>query len=330
MNEENSLISILTQFLTLPPDGSGALALLSAYAAERDSLRTDALGSVIWERAGEGEPILLEAHLDTIAMVATAVLPEGFLRVQPVGGVDRRMLPASAVTVWGREKLCGVVASVPPHLKDKNAPEVPEWPDMLVDLIGADERTSLVSPGDFISMDAPPQTLQNGTITAAGLDNRAGCATVLWALLLTRKCPHCVTAVFAVREETNGAGALTAAYTARAQSAIAVDVSFAQSPNVTPEEGGKLGGGAMLGISPVLDIAVTERLRRLAEREDIPLQPEVMGSRTGTDADKIQTVRAGIPTGLLSIPLRSMHTAAEIIALSDIENAAKLLAAAIK
>jgi len=378
-----SLSEILDKLCVLPPDGRGALEVLSAYATERDSLRTDALGSVIWTRAGSaavpdhpapaGHPskggelthLMLEAHLDTIAMVVTAVLPEGFLRVQPVGGVDRRPLPGTAVTVWGREKIPGVIASTPPHLKEKDAPEVPEWADILIDVgsVCRGEHCSsaevtdnpppadTISPGDLISFDAPPAALLNGTVTAAGLDNRAGCAAVLLALLLTKDCPRPLTAVFAVREETNGAGAMTAAYAIYAAlergseafdpinvsarsvgggiPAIAVDVSYAQAPDVTAEEGGKLGGGVMLGISPVLDGAVTERLRELARENNIPLQAEAMGSRTGTDADKIQTVRTGIPTGLLSIPLRNMHTACEAVSLTDIENAAKLLAAAI-
>jgi len=281
-------------------------------------------------------------------MIVTAVLPEGFLRIQPVGGVDRRPLPASAVTVWGKEKIPGVITATPPHLKEKDALEVPEWADILVDVGGcrgiarcALDSNALekghgmpcpygISPGDLVSLSAPPQKLLNNTINAAGLDNRAGCAAVLLALLLTQDCPRPVTAVFAVREESNGAGAQTAAYAIDAQSAIAVDVSFAQCPDVTAEEGGKLGGGVMLGVSPVLDGGITEKLRSLAQQKKIPLQTEVMGSRTGTDADKIQTARAGIPTGLLSIPLRNMHTACELVSLTDVENTAKLLAAMIQ
>ncbi|MDR3344830.1 MAG: M20/M25/M40 family metallo-hydrolase [Oscillospiraceae bacterium] len=321
---DTSAKALLQALCALPPDGRGAEKLLTPYLGERDTLRTDALASVVWSRAGVGKPILLEAHLDTIAMVVTAVLPGGFLRVQPVGGVDRRPLPAAAVTVWGKETFRGVIAAVPPHLKDKNAPEVPEWTDILVD---TGDCGTVVYPGDLMSLDAPLLTLMNGTLTAAGLDNRAGCAAVLRALNATRGCPCPVTAVFAVHEETSGAGALTAAYAADALCAIAVDVSFAACPGVEETESGKLSGGVMLGVSPVLDGALTERLRSLAECEGIPLQTEVMGSRTGTDADKIQTARAGIPTGLLSIPLRNMHTAAEIVSPGDIENTARLLAA---
>ncbi|MDR1806157.1 MAG: M20/M25/M40 family metallo-hydrolase [Clostridium sp.] len=319
------MLNIIKELCALPPDGRGALEVLKKYSGRNDSLRCDALGSVIWERGGQGSALMLEAHLDTIAMVVTQVMDGGFLRVQPVGGVDRRPLPAAAVSVWGKKKLRGVIASVPPHLKEKNAPEVPEWDELLIDLGGDADG---VSAGDLVSLYAPPLELNGGCLSAAGLDNRIGCAAVLKALI---SCDEAipVTAVFALREETSGAGALTAAFAGAARAAIAVDVSFAQSPEVSEREGGKLGGGVMLGVSPVLDGELTEHLRSLAREAEIPLQTEVMGGRTGTDADGIQTVRQGIPTALLSIPLRNMHTAAELIRLEDAENTARLLALAI-
>ena len=338
--ETEKLLKILTDLCALPPDGKGALEILSAYATERDSLCVDALGSVIWSRgAAKNSPnghsgYLIEAHIDTIAMIVTAVLPGGFLRVQPVGGVDRRPLPAASVNVWGKNKSAdnkpccsGIIVSTPPHLKEKDAPQVPDWMDILVDV---NDCVNDISPGDLISLHAPPITLLNNTVTAAGLDNRAGCAALLQALLLTQDCPQPVTAVFAVQEETNGAGAATAAYAANESRAIVVDVSFAQAPEVNSEMGGKLGGGTMLGVCPVLDSALTEKLQTTACREEIPLQFEVMGAKSGTDADKIQAVRRGIPTALLSIPLRNMHTAAEIVSLIDIHNTAKLISLMIR
>ncbi|MDR0883547.1 MAG: M20/M25/M40 family metallo-hydrolase [Oscillospiraceae bacterium] len=318
---------ILRDLLRLPPDGQGAADALRPYLTARDTLAVDALGSVVWTRAALASgatlpPRLLEAHIDTIALVVTAVLDGGFLRVAPVGGVDRRPLSAQAVRIWTRTgAVPGVIPATPPHLQGKSADTVPAWTDILVDTLGV---TDGIAPGDLVSLYAEP-VFTDDMVFSPGLDNRAGCAALVRALQLTADAPRAVTAVFATREETSGAGARTASYATDAPAAVAVDVTFATAPDVDESEAGELGGGPMLGVSPVLDGALTDELRALAAAAGVSLQTEVMGGRTGTDADKIQSVRTGIPTALLSIPQRNMHTAAELCTLRDIEDTARVL-----
>src|SRR5699024_2396022 len=132
--------------------------------------------------------------------------------------------------------------------------------------------------------------------------------------------------LLSTREEVGAQGAETAAFREEPDLAVAVDVSFAEQPGVPPHKCGQLSEGPMIGISPILDKPITDTLRRLAKKKDIPFQLEVMGGMTGTNADEINVTRAGVRCGLVSIPQRNMHTPAEICDLKDIENVAQLLA----
>ena len=136
-----------------------------------------------------------------------------------------------------------------------------------------------------------------------------------------------VTVLFSSREEVGSQGAQTAAFRLQPDACIAVDVTFATQPGVSDKEGGKLGGGPMVGLSPVLSRRMAQKLFDLAKREQISVQTEVMEGRTGTTADSILTTRQGVPCCLLSIPQRSMRTPAEVCDLQDMEQAAQLLAA---
>ena len=166
-------------------------------------------------------------------------------------------------------------------------------------------------------------------VCAKALDDRAGCAAILQTLeLLKEEELSCNVAVlFSVQEELGLRGAAPAAFAITPDAAIAVDVSFAHTPDANRAQSGVLGGGAMLGISPILDQDITEQLRELAQTHEIAVQYEVMGGKTGTDADAMTLVKEGIPTGLLSIPLRYMHTPVEVASLRDIQAVADLMAA---
>ena len=119
--------------------------------------------------------------------------------------------------------------------------------------------------------------------------------------------------------------ASSATFEAEPDEAIALDVSFGDGPCISNDKCGKLGHGAMLGISPILDKGVTERLKNIAKEQNIPVQFEVMGGKTGTDADVISVSKSGVKTGLLSIPLRNMHTPAEVIDTKDLESVISVL-----
>jgi len=295
-------------------------------------VRVDALGSVVGQRPGKGPRLLLDAHLDQIGMAVTAVEEGGFLRVTPCGGMDLRILAGQEVTIHGKEALFGVIPAVPPHLS-KGEDKAPEWKDVVIDTgYTCEALETLVPLGTRVTLRAAPARLLGQRITSPTLDDRSGVAAILRCLEMLggeETCP--LTVLFSVQEETGGSGAKTAGYSSEADAAIVVDVSFAMAPGLDPQEAqGKLGGGVMIGISPALDEGMGEAMRRLAQEQEIPHSFEVMGGRTGTNADSLHVVAAGIPCALLSIPLRNMHTAAEIVDMRDIEATARLMAAYIR
>lgn len=304
-----------------------ALKLLRPYAPDA---QIDALGSVTGTMGAGRKTILLDAHLDQIGLVVTSLAERGFLHVGKVGGMDRRVLIGKPVVVYGREPVHAVISSVPPHLASKEDGKLPEWGELLVDTgLSEAEATRLIAPGDPILLDVKPQMLLNGRMTAQALDNRCSVAAVLRSLeLVSGEMLPCRVAVqFSMHEETNSAGAVTSAFRADAQEAIAVDVSFARAPGTPPDIRAKLGRGVLIGVAASLDRVISDTLIRLAEEQQIPYQIEAMGGSTGTNADPIAVSRGGVPTGLLSIPQRNMHTGVEVIDRSDVESTARLLAA---
>jgi endoglucanase len=186
----------------------------------------------------------------------------------------------------------------------------------------------IVSPGDRITFNGGFSKLLGNRVASPSVDDRAGVAAILRCLeMLEGKELNCrLSVMFSVQEETGGSGAQTAAFSAQADEAIAVDVSFASAPDVSSEKYASLGGGAMIGYAPSLDYAMSKKLKDIAERENIPYQCEVMGGKTGTDCDEIQVAGKGVKTSLISVPLRNMHTAIEVCDLADIESTARLMA----
>ncbi len=291
---------------------------------------SDAMGNV-WATFGQGkEHLLLDAHLDQIGLLVTGFEKGGFLRVGKSGGIDRRVLLGTPVVIHGRKTLRGIVCCMPPHLTKGGEDEVPELEDMAIDTgLSDDELEKTVQLGDSVTFLAPITQLLGTRVTGAALDDRTGCAVLLRCaqLLKGQDMPRKVTVLFSSREEVGSQGAQTAAFRLQPDACIAVDVTFATQPGVSDKEGGKLGGGPMVGLSPVLSRRMAQKLFDLAKREQISVQTEVMEGRTGTTADSILTTRQGVPCCLLSIPQRSMHTPAEVCDLQDMEQAAQLLAA---
>ena len=273
---------------------------------------------------------MLDAHLDQIGMIVTAVLEDGFLKVAGCGGVDRRMLAASQVTVHGRQPLKAVVCSVPPHLQEGTGGKVGKIESFLLDTgLSSEECREKVSPGDRITVDGDFHRLCGELVSSPALDNRAGCAAIIRAaqLLKEEKLSCSLTVALTSLEELSGQGARTAAYQIAPTHAIVVDVSFSDCDGVPRHRTTPLGGGAMVGFSPILSGEMCRGLCETAGRKGLPFTREVMGGRTGTNADEIVTVRGGVRTALLSVPQRNMHTPVEVVSLADIETVASLIAA---
>ena len=295
--------------------------------------RLSPLGSVICTvcPGRPGHPhIMLEAHLDQVGMIVTRVEDGGFLRVANAGGLDRRLLPSSPVTIHAAQgEFGGIVVSVPPHLAGGDEKPL-KMEDVLVDTGFETQRArELFAPGDSVSLDGPMELMEGGRLRSRALDDRIGCAAVILAAReLHAADPGCkVTVVLASMEESSGVGAATAAFEVDPDMALAVDVSFGDGFGVPAWKCGKMGEGPMIGIAPVLDQKIFAALKDLASRLGIPFQTEVMGGRTGTDADKIAAAGKGRAVGLISIPLRNMHTPVETVCLEDVENTARLMAA---
>lgn len=309
------------------PIAKKALGYLSKYM----ECRIDALGSVVGKTDGSQPRILLDAHIDRIGLVVTAIDSTGFLKVAKCGGADIRVMAASEVTVWGKEPLFGVVTSVPPHLaKSGKSSKAADFDELCIDIgMSCEQAKELVSPGDTITFNGTQARLISNEVVSPCIDNRAGIAAILRCLEIieeSREETCALTVLFSVQEETGGSGALVGGFASEAQESIVVDVGFGRAPGIRNDQAGELGGGTMIGYAPSLDTVMSQSLTELAQGYDIKWQYDVMGGKTGTNGDGIQTSASGIRTALLSIPIRNMHTVVETVCLDDIEATAQLMA----
>ncbi|MBR6568356.1 MAG: M20/M25/M40 family metallo-hydrolase [Clostridia bacterium] len=290
----------------------------------------DVLGNVKGTFGKGKTHILLDAHIDQIGLVVRGIDDKGFLLVDRVGGPDERILIGSEVTVHGKEELFGVICSTPPHLltaEDKKAGV--DIKKMAVDIgLSKEEAEQKVEIGDRITLRSAQNELLNGNIVSGAFDDRCSVAVILRALEKVQgKTDNLrLTVLFSVQEETGGSGAKTGSFSAMPDYAIAVDVGFGDDPYTDKSNTITLGKGPSIGISPTLDRAFTNELKDICSDKKIPYQHDVMGGRTGTNADSINNTGKGVRTALISVPLRYMHTGIEVINLDDIESSAELIA----
>ena len=273
--------------------------------------------------------ILLDAHNDRIGFVVSYIDDEGFIKISNCGGIDRRVLLGSEVTVMGKKPLHGIVCCLPPHLSDGGEDKAPSADSIYIDVgLNKAEVTDIVSLGDNVIVSSKTKKLIGSRFTAGSLDNKAGVATLIKVahILADKNLDCCVKFLFSSQEETGFLGSRTASFAIKPSCAIVVDVSFAVQPMVAPEKCGELSKGPMIGFAPILDKEMFSDLKSVSLENDIPYQLEIMSSTTGTNADAITTTASGVRTALISIPLRNMHTQAEIVDMTDIENTAKLIA----
>ncbi len=330
MNTLKNMIFELSEANGTPGEESEISNIIEKYVSGFAEVKRDSFGNVTARLPAGEKTILLDAHMDRIGMIVTGIEDGGFLRVAKCGGMDARVLAAQDVIIWGREPVYGVVTSTPPHLSTpEDAKKAKDFDSILIDTgMTKQEAEKLISPGDRITVKCPHGELENGRIFGAALDDRAGCAAIIRAAELVAKIKErpSVELLFSSQEETGGDGAVTGSFNIDADECIAVDVSFADAPDMPSEKCGKLNKGPMIGIAPVLDYRISQKLKAIAEEKKIPYQLELMGDSTGTNADHIAISKGGVRTGLISIPQRNMHTGVEIIALDDVENSTRLIA----
>ena len=305
-----------------------------------DEVERDVTGNSSARVRNEGGPkVVIAGHVDEIGFVITHVDPEGFLWFAAIGGWDDQVVVGQRVRIAGRDgDVIGVIGKKAAHLLRKEDRDRPtELRDMWID-IGAKDRADArqrVDVGDPAVIDAGFVQLTEDLCAARSMDNRVGAFVALEAarLLASERPIADVYAVATVQEETSFAGASTASFQVAPRVAIAVDVTHATDyPGADKQANGevKLGGGPVLSRGASVNPVVFEGLQSAAERLglDCPLQGN--GRSSGTDADAMIRSGPGTATGIVSIPNRYMHSPNEVISLSDLENAARLIAAFVR
>jgi putative aminopeptidase FrvX len=337
----DSLHNLLTAFGPSGVEREAAAVWQAAAKGFTDDVRGDVVGSSVARvRArppGGGATLAIVGHIDEIGLIVTHVDDDGYLWFAGVGGWDPQILIGQRVVVKGRDGLLrGVVGKKPIHLLESEEREKsPKLKDLHID-IGAedgDDARLNVRVGDVAVIDAEPLHLASDRWASRAMDDRLGAWVALEAARLVAEAggaPGDVLAVASADEENGGAGALTSAFALEPDVAIVVDVTHAtDAPGIDKRTQGDhgLGDGPVIERGTVMHPLVPELLIEAAEAEGIPYRLEAHGRRSGTDADSVHIARAGIPTGLIGIPLRYMHSPVEVMQLSDVGACAKLIAA---
>ena len=306
--------------------------LREVWAELVDEFDSDGLGSLIGikrgTRASENRrKIMLAAHMDEIGLMVRQI-DDGFIYVHRISGIDPRVMLAQPVLVHGKRALPGVVATMPPHmLTAAERKQFKPIDELVVDVgLPAEEVERLVSIGDLITVEGPMIDLKGRQVAAKAMDDRCCVAVMTACLELLWKMNHSwdVMAVATVQEEVGLRGATTAANHIEPDCAIALDVGFAEQPGLSTAM--KLGGGPLMGIGANFHPKMVRRLGEIAAYYDIKWQADIIPARAGYDSWAIQVTRGGVPTALLGIPLRNMHSPVETLDLKDIERCARLLA----
>lgn len=279
----------------------------------------------------KAKSVLIAAHMDAIGMMVTE-LHGSFLRFTDVGGIDPRILPGTPVTVYcsGHGEVIqrpGVIASPHPRAMAPTNGSIP-MNELLVDLGMVEaELKSQVQIGDLISFNTHPMEHGSDVISGHSADNRAS-VTALSTFLRNNKNRQFgwdVLAVATSQEETNFAGAYTSSRSASPDLAIVIDVTFAKGPGSNDWKTYASGKGITLGLGPNIHTGFMRKVKSIAEEIEIPISVEPMPKHSGTDAYAVQVANAGIPTIVIGIPLKYMHTPVEMVNITDIKRTAKLL-----
>lgn len=328
MKNTIDLLKQLTAAVGVSGSEANICTLLCSLLEPYGKVSMDSMNNV-YCTFGEGYHFLLDAHLDEIGFVVTDITDDGFIKFDKCGGIDTRSLPASEVSVWGKEELRGIISTLPPHLQsadDEN--NAPKLKDLSIDTaLTKEELVKIVSLGDKITIKRNFTPLLNNLVSASCLDDRSGVCAILLSLDRLKKLPCRITVMFSSQEEVGTRGAKIGPYSKQVDEAISVDVSFAYTPSCDKSECGEISKGAMIGFSPILDKDMSEKLLSVADKNNIPFQCEIMSSATGTNADVISVSECGIKTALISIPEKYMHQCVETVDINDIKAVSDLICA---
>jgi putative aminopeptidase FrvX len=289
-----------------------------------DEVFTDTLGNLIAVKrgTGQGKKVMLAAHMDEIGLIISYVDENGFLRAQPIGGIDL------ATLVGGRVQFAdGAIGVIAPEKREEFRKD-PELAKVYIDIGATSHDEAKDRMGQAVSFVRPFSDLGQ-RIVAKALDDRIGCAVLIETLRHLADSPHDVYFVFSVQEEVGLRGARTSAFGLEPEVGIAVDITIAADTPEAPKMAMKLGHGPCIKVMDggmLSHPAIKNLLVETAEAENIPYQLEVLSGGT-TDAAAIQLAHKGVPAGCVSIACRYFHTPSEMVDMKDVENAIKLLQA---
>ncbi len=314
------------------------------YVAPYCEVTSDVMGNVYGFVAGQGKDrpkVMLVGHSDEVGLQIKYIDDKGFLYFAAVGGVDAHLTPGKVVNIHTAEGVVtGVVGKRPIHLiepKDRDA--VVKLDAQYIDIGAKDKKEAqkIVRVGDCVTFDSRLIQLQGDRVSSRGFDDKAGCFVVAEVLRLVaqekKKLPVDLYGVSSVQEEIGLRGGTTSSYNVNPDIGICVEVDFAtDQPDVERKHNGDvaLGKGPILTRGANINHSLFELLYSSAEKAKIAVQLTANPRATGTDANVMQISRGGVATALLKIPLRYMHTPVEVISLGDLEQAAKLIVAALK
>ncbi len=306
-----------------------------------DEVKEDKLGNIIGMKKGSKNAprVMLAAHMDEIGLLVKTISKKGFLQFTKIGGIDDRILLAQKVIVYTEKRpLHGIIGSKPPHIqKEEERKKVLTYDELFID-IGAESQEEAkkmgVRIGDPVSFDIKFAKIGRNLVIGKAFDDRVGCAVMVEAVKRLEKIECTVYAVGTVQEEVGLRGATTAAFGIYPDIGIALDITIAGDvPGVKEVEAPmKLRKGPSLTVADLGLITHPKVLRLLidaAEENKIPYQLET-GLPGSTDAARISLTREGVPSGVISVPTRYIHSPASLLSLEDAENAVKLTVAAIQ
>ncbi len=302
-----------------------------------DEIRTDKMGNLIALKRGAGRrdedrpapKVMFAAHMDEIGLIVSKI-EKGFLHFTQVGGFDQRVLLGQEVIVHARQPLPGIIASQPPHvLPEDKRDKVVEMSDLMIDVgLSEAEVNERVRIGDLVTLRSTPVELQGGLLSGKALDDRACIAAMAVCLDMLRSRYHTwdVYAVATVQEEVSLLGAFTSTFGILPDVGVALDVTFGDQPGVAENRTLGMGKGPAIALGPNIHPRLFDQLVQVAKANELPYQVDPEPGPTGTDAWAIQITRAGIPTALVGIPLRYMHTPVETVSTRDVQRTGRLLA----
>jgi len=316
-------------------EAEAAELIRAAFAEQGCEVSIDKLGNVIALKKGKGKgKVAFFSHMDEIGLVVVNIEKKGFVRFSQIGGYDQRTLLAQEVIIHGREKVFGVIGHKPPHL---NTPEdsgkAVKMQDMLIDTGYSEEKLrELVKVGDIITIKRSMVELKNDTVAGKALDDRACVAAMFECVKGLKDFNHDVDIYFVstTQEEVGSPGAKVATYGIEPDIGVTLDVTFAKTPEMKPHQCNEFGKGPVVEMGPNVHPKVFEMLKTAAKSSEIPFQIDVMTTgQSGTDARVVQISRSGVASGLISLPLKYMHTSVECVSMKDVAATGKLLSAMI-